>query len=64
MNTIHTRDTRNKHQIYNKKAKRAIGKRQLKSQPSQTCNTYPNLIKSSETHSEFKKAFYEWKLEK
>ena len=52
-----------KFQIYSKKAKKSIGKRQLKCQPSQIWNKYPNYIKDTETHSEFKLAFFEWKLE-
>ena len=30
MNSIHTRNTTNKHQVYNKKENRAVGKWQLK----------------------------------
>ena len=62
-NKIHTQNTRHRNQIYHKKEKIAIGKRQLKCQPSLQWNMYPNYIKSTETHSEFKTAFYEWKLE-
>ena len=63
MNSVHTRNTRHKHQVYSKNEKRAIGRRQLKCQPSKTWNNYPNYIKSTETHSQFKTAFYEWKLD-
>ena len=61
--TIHTRNTRHKHQVYSKREKKPIGKRQLKCQPSQTWNNYPEYIRSTETHGQFKTAFYEWKLE-
>ena len=61
--TIHTRNTRHKHQVYSKREKKPIGKRQLKCQPSQTWNNYPEYIRSTETHDQFKTAFYEWKLE-
>ena len=61
--TIHTRNTRHKHQVYSKRDKKPIGKRQLKCQPSQTWNNYPEYIRSTETHGQFKTAFYEWKLE-
>ena len=63
MNSVHTRNTRHKHQVYSKNEKRAIGRRQLKCQPSKTWNNYPNYIKSTETRSQFKTAFYEWKLD-
>ena len=63
MDSIHTRNTRNKHQVYSKKENKAIGKRQLKCQPSKTWNSYPIYIKTTETHSQFKTAFYEWKLD-
>ena len=36
---------------------------ELKSQPLQNWNSYPEYLKNTETHSQFKKAFYEWKLE-
>ena len=62
-NTVHNRITRNRYQIYSKREKKAIGKRQLKCQPSQTWNKYPEYIKCTETHSQFKSAFFEWKLE-
>ena len=60
---IHTRNTRNKHQVYSKREKKPIGKRQLKCHPSQNWNNYPEYLRTTETHSQFKKAFYEWKLE-
>lgn len=63
MDSIHTRNTRNKLQVYSKKENKAIGKRQLKCQPSKTWNSYPTYIKTTETHSQFKTAFYEWKLD-
>ena len=63
MDTIHTRTTRNKHQVYSKNENRAIGKRQLKCQPSKTWNSYPIYMKTTQTHSQFKTAFYEWKLD-
>ena len=40
-----------------------IRKRQLKFQPSETLNSYPIYIKTAQTHSQFKTAFYEWKLD-
>ena len=63
INTIHRQNTRNKHQIYSKKENKSIGKRQLKCQPSQTWNKYPSYMKDTQTHSQFKTAFYEWKIE-
>ena len=61
--SIHTRSTRNKHQVYSKKDNRAIGKRQLKCQPSKTLNSYPIYMKTTQTRSQFKTAFYKWKLD-
>ena len=55
--------TRNKRQVYNKIENRAIGKRQLKCEPSKTWNSYRIYIKTTKTHSQFKTAFYEWKLD-
>ena len=45
--------------------KRPMFKRPLKDlcQHLQTWNNYPEYIKSTETHGQFKTAFYEWKLE-
>ena len=63
MQSVHSRNTRNKYQVYSQKEKNSIGKRQLKCQPSNTWNKYPSYIKTTETHSQFKTAFYEWKLE-
>ena len=60
---VHSCNTRKKHQIYSKKANKSIGKRQIKCQTSQTWNNYPDYIKSTQTHSQFKTAFYEWKLD-
>ena len=37
--------------------------RQLKCEPSQTWNKYPEYLRNTETHSQFKTAFYELKLE-
>ena len=45
------------------KREKTIGKRQLKCEPSQTWNKYPEYFRSTETHSQFKTAFYELKLE-
>ena len=59
MDSIHTRNTRQKHQLYSKKENRAIEKRQLKCQPSKTWNSYPIYIKTTKTHSQLKKAFCE-----
>ena len=60
---IHTRNTRKKHQVYSIREKKPIGKRQLKCEPSQTWNKYPEYLRNTETHSQFKTAFYELKLE-
>ena len=54
MDSIHTRTTRNKHQVYSKKENRTIGKRQLKCQLSKTWNSYPIYMKTTQTHSQFK----------
>ena len=54
---IHNRNT-NKHQFYTREKKR-----QLKFQLSQTRNKYPEYLRNIETHSHFKTAFYESKLE-
>ena len=62
-NTIHNRNTRNRFQIYSKREKRPIGKRQIKCKPSQNWNNYPEYIRLTQTHSQFKTAFFEWKLE-
>ena len=62
-NTVHSRNTRHKYQIYSKQEKKSIGKRQLKCLPSRTWNKYPDYMKFTKTHSQFKTAFFEWKLE-
>ena len=59
---IHNRKTRNKRQIYSIREKKPTEKRQLKCQPSKTWNKYPEYLKSTETNSKFKTAFYESKL--
>ena len=63
MDSIHIRTTRNKHQVYSRKENRAFGKQQLKCQPSKTWNSYSIYMKTTQTHSQFKIAFYEWKLD-
>ena len=60
---IHTRNTRKKHQVYSIREKKPIGKRQFKCEPSQTWKKYPEYLRNTETHSQFKTAFYELKLE-
>ena len=59
---IYNRNT-DKHQIYSIREKKPTGKRQLKFQLSQTRNKYPEYLRNIETHSHFKTAFYESKLE-
>ena len=48
-NTIHNRNTRNRFQIYSKREKRPIGKRQIKCKPSQNWNNYPEYIRLTQT---------------
>ena len=68
INSIHTLNIRNKHQVYSKNENRAIGKRQ-KVPTIKNLEQLPKLHKeyhvfeSTEPNSQFKTAFYEWKLD-
>ena len=62
-NMNHNRNTRNKPHIYSIREKKPIGKLQLKFQLSQTQDKYPEYLRSTKTHSQFKTAFYESKLQ-
>ena len=60
--TFHRYQTRTNDHLYVEREKRSIGKYQLKCQPSDHWNKLPQVIRQQPTHSQFKTAFYEWKL--
>jgi len=60
---MHSYKTRHQNSVYEIKARRPIGRRQMKCTPSKVWNSLPKEITQQPTHGEFKTEFYHFKLQ-